>query len=354
MPSASGALETILFERSWVSSHDLRRARQYRGSGQSLAGSLIEIRVIEPKRLARALAEVYSLPVQAHLDDDALDVSLLSRIGAHYARKNRVLPLGTDGINVLIATADPSNYQPLDDLSTLFGMPVQLLVVPFDVLDRAIQRASQRTTERSVGRTIIRLEELPLETAASELDEARVVEIGADTPAVGRLVNALLWRALDERTKEILIEHVEGDLLVRFCADGTSHLVLSASRLPGEAITSCLKRMAGLSVEAVEVGYIRLCVAGRVIVLRMRAAADFCGERLMLQFPSRDSEFIDLIDRCEEALREVAADAPRVPMLALCGHCRTPLVVKDALFCKDCGVPLTRLAPFKKSLVELI
>jgi hypothetical protein len=72
MVRAHTALETILLERFWISCHSLKRARQHRKPGQSLADSLIEIRVVESRRLAFALAEAFCLPFQTYLDQSAI------------------------------------------------------------------------------------------------------------------------------------------------------------------------------------------------------------------------------------------------------------------------------------------
>ncbi len=353
MASASRALEAILLERCWISQGELQRARQYRGPAQSLAGSLIEIRVIEPRRLVRALAEAYGLPFQTSLDDDVLDGTLLTRIGVDYARKNRVLPLGTDGTSVVIAAADPSKYEPLDDLAVLFGMPVQLLLVPFDILDRAIQYAGQRTTAAVAG-FIINLEEQRLEIAASQLNEAHFDLLGDDTLALSSLVSAILWRAVEERAKEILIEPGEKEVLVRFQTDENPYDVVSFPRCFGEALSSRLKRMAGLSTND-QSGRIRLRFAGRVAVLRMRTAPGLFGERIVLRFPNRDHEYIDIIEECEDALRQLTGGVTNIAALLFCRGCKAPLLVKNARFCKDCGAKLTdtalsraqtRLAPY--------
>ncbi len=73
MARAHTALETILVKRFWISGHSLKWARQYRKPGQSLADSLIGIRVVEPRRLAYALAETFGLPFQTYLDESAID-----------------------------------------------------------------------------------------------------------------------------------------------------------------------------------------------------------------------------------------------------------------------------------------
>jgi general secretion pathway protein E len=338
------ALEVILVERSWISGHDLKRARQYREPGQSLADSLAEIRAVEPRRLARALAEAYCLPFQTHLHEGAIDGQLIARIGISYARKNRILPLGTDGANMVVAAADPSKYEPLDDLGVLFGMPVQPVVVPFDVLDRVIERTCQRSTATPAVGPIISLEEQQLETVASQLDRMPLDLLGAETPLVIRLVNALLRKAVDDRASDIQIEPFERELLVRFRADGTLYDVMSSPLCLERALTSRLKVMAGLTVAERQIpqnGHVRLRIAGSVIAVPMSTMPGAFGERIALRLPDSGHELVDIIiDECVDALQGLATEVTAVSRPTLCWQCGELIVVVSALFCKDCGAKL--------------
>jgi hypothetical protein len=337
MPSSSGALESVLLQRSWISGHDLQRARVYRGQARSLAGSLIEIRVIEPRRLARALGEVYSLPTQFRLDHEAIDAALLRRIGEQYARKNRVLPLGSDGVRMMVASADPSNYQPLDDLSTFFGMPVQPVVIPFDVLESAIEHAQSQPVNGVIRSQILSLEESQLESAADELQQSRGSDICGDTPVLVRLIRALLWRAFDEGAREILIEPAEREVAVSFRTGERVHIVLSAAASLKASINSCLKNLAGFDAARDASPGIRLFVDGRLMIAKLHAENHVRGERLTLELPGHKPEFLDVIDRCEEALREAAGNALPLRPSVMCHRCRAPVMVKHAFFCRHCG-----------------
>ena len=111
-----------MLDRSWVSQQDLDKARQRKKPGQELAEVLVEMGALEPQRLARALAQEYRLPFQAHIDEThARNRPGLARFPINYAKKNRLLPLATAEGAVTVAIADPANYEPLDDLHVLFG-----------------------------------------------------------------------------------------------------------------------------------------------------------------------------------------------------------------------------------------
>jgi type II secretory ATPase GspE/PulE/Tfp pilus assembly ATPase PilB-like protein len=341
MAIAHRALETILLKRSWISGHSLKRACQYRKPGQSLAESLIEIRAVEPRRLAYALAETFCLPFQTHLDESAIDGRLLAEIGISYARKNRILPLGTDGANVIVAAADPSKYEPLDDLGVLFGMPVHAVIVPFDVLDRAILRADGKTTAAEL---IINLEEQQFEPALSQLEHMPLDLLSAATPPVIRLITALLWRAVNDQARGIQVESLERELLVRFRTDEALYDVMSSPKCYERALVSRLKEMAGLRVadgRFPQSGHMRLRIAGRVVAGRISTMPGTFGEGIVLRLPDSEHELVDVFENCVDALNGLAADTTGPPS---CWHCREPIVVASALFCKDCGVKLINIA----------
>src|ERR1700738_5246459 len=124
MATARKSFEAILLDRSWVSQQDLERARQRKKPGQNLAEALVEMGALEPQRLARARAQEYRLPFQAHIDENSLVSKLVAKIPINSAKKKRLLPLSSVDGTVTVAIADPANFEPLDDLRILFGAQI--------------------------------------------------------------------------------------------------------------------------------------------------------------------------------------------------------------------------------------
>ncbi len=188
MATARKSFEAILLDRSWVSAQDLDKARQRKKPGQELADVLVEMGALEPQRLARALAQEYRLPFQAHIDEHSLDPGLVSKIPINYAKKNRLLPLSSTDGTVTVAVADPANYEPLDDLRILYGAQIHPLVAPAEVIAEAINRAYDQASATSAEDLMIDLEEERLDVVANELGVgaaglARVRRFGADHQA---------------------------------------------------------------------------------------------------------------------------------------------------------------------------
>jgi len=295
------SVEEILLERSWVSARDLKKAEEKRRPGQELSDVLLEMGTVEPHRIAHALAQHYGLPFMSVLDDRTIDLSLVSKVPINYAKKNRLLPLYSDGTKVTVAVADPANFEPLDDLRVLFGMEISPVVAPAEVIAEAINRAYDRTQSHAQD-LMIDLDQEGFELAASELaQEPRDLLESEEAAPVIRFVNSLLAQAVKDGASDVHIEPYENKLLVRFRVDGMLYDVLSPPKRFQAAIASRVKVMAGLNIAEKRLpqdGRIRFRIAGRDIDVRVSSLPTAFGERLVLRLLDRAQTLVELnLDR---------------------------------------------------------
>lgn len=302
MATARKTFEDILLDRSWVTAQDLEKARQRKKPGQELADVLADMGAIEPQRLARALAQEYGLPFQAHIDPATLDNDLVARVPINYAKKNRLLPLGADNGAVTVAIVDPANYEPLDDLHVLFGKAIQPVVAPAEVVTEAINRAYDQAATTTAHDLMIDLDEEGLNSVASELaSEPRDLLDADDAAPIIKLVNGLLSQAVKDRASDIHVEVFESDLVVRFRVDGMLYDVLSPPKRFHAAIASRIKVMSGLNIAEKRLpqdGRIRLRIAGRDIDIRVSTIPTAFGERIVMRLLDRAQALVDIdLDR---------------------------------------------------------
>ncbi len=302
MATARKSFESILLDRSWVSPQDLDKARQRRKPGQELADVLVEMGALEPQRLARALAQEYRLPFQAHIDEHSLDSALVSKVPINYAKKNRLLPIASDESGITLAVVDPSNYEPLDDLRLLFGVPINPVVAPAEVINEAINRAYDNASTTTAEELMIDLEEERLDVVASELAQEPLDLLETDDSApIIKLVNGVLSQAVKDRASDIHFEVFEREMVVRFRVDGMLYDVLEPPKRFQPAITSRVKVMSGLNIAEKRLpqdGRIRLKIAGRDIDIRVSSIPTAFGERLVLRLLDRAQAAVDMnLDR---------------------------------------------------------
>jgi general secretion pathway protein E len=297
MATAHNSFETILLDRSWVSLQDLEKARLRKKPGQEIAEVLVDMGALEPQRLAHALAQEYQLPFQANIDINA-ENELIAKVPINYAKKNRLLPLKSDGTTVTVAVADPANYQALDDLHVLFGRAIQPVVAPAEVIAQAINQAYDQATTTSAQDLMIDLEEERLDLVASELaSEPRDLLEADDAAPIIKLVNGLLSQAVKDRASDIHIEVFERELVVRFRVDGMLFDVLSPPKRFHAAITSRVKVMSGLNIAEKRLpqdGRIRVRIAGRDIDIRVSVIPTAFGERIVMRLLDRAQALVDV------------------------------------------------------------
>src|SRR5579862_198318 len=299
MATARKSFEAILLDRSWVSAQDLDKAKQRKKPGQELTDVLVEMGALEPQRLARALAQEYRLPFEAHIDEKTIDLKLVSKVPINYAKKNRLLPLRMNQGSVTVAMADPSNYEPIDDLHVMFGMPILTTIVPAQALDDAINRAYDQAATTTAQDLMIDLEDRGLDAVASEIAaETQDLLESDDAAPIIKLVNGILSQAVKDRASDIHIECFENDLVVRFRVDGMLYDVISPPKRFQPAITSRIKVMAGLNIAEKRLpqdGRIRVRIAGRDIDLRVSTIPCQYGERSVLRLLDR-AQAVENID----------------------------------------------------------
>ncbi|MGH7842251.1 MAG: type II secretion system ATPase GspE [Candidatus Binataceae bacterium] len=302
MATAHKGFEAILLDRSWVSPQDLEKAKQRKKPGQELAQVLVDMGALEPQRLARALAQEYWLPFQAHLDGHLLENDLVAKVPINYARKNALLPISSKDGAITVAIADPSNYEVLDDLHVLFGKAIHPVVAPAEVINEAINRAYDQAATTTAQDLMIDLEEERLDLVASELaSEPRDLLEADDAAPIIKLVNGLLSQAVKDRASDIHVEVFERDLLVRFRVDGMLYDLLSPPKRFHAAIASRIKVMSGLNIAEKRLpqdGRIRVRIAGRDIDIRVSTIPTAFGERLVLRLLDRGQAQVDVnLDR---------------------------------------------------------
>jgi general secretion pathway protein E len=302
MATAQKGFEAILLDKSWVSPQDLEKARQRRKPGQEIADVLVDMGALEPQRLSRALAQEYQLPFLAQIDEQAIQGELIAKVPINYAKKNRLLPVKIDGNGIIVAVADPANYEALDDLHVLFGKPIHPVVVPGEVIVQAINHAYDQATSTSAADLMIDLDEERLELVASELaSEPRDLLEADDAAPIIKLVNGLLSQAVKDRASDIHIEVFEEELVVRFRVDGMLFDVLSPPKRFHPAISSRIKVMSGLNIAEKRLpqdGRIRVRIAGRDIDIRVSVIPTAFGERIVLRLLDRAQALVDVnLDR---------------------------------------------------------
>ncbi len=274
----------MLLRKGLLDERQLQLARNAQAEGMRLDETAVQLGFLNEEAALRALGEEVGLEF-VDLVDAEIDLSLLQDFPSKFIHREALFPIRRSNGTLVVATSNPFNLYPLDELSIATG----LTVVP--VLATREEIAKRIKTHLGVGSETIDLllaqgdDRIELPDGSQADNELSAL---AQEPSVVRLVNEILLEAIDLRASDVHIESQQSGLRVRYRIDG----VLHAQPMPPEihrfqaAIISRLKIMSRLNIAERRLpqdGRIQLRTGGREVDIRVSVIPMIHGEGLVLR-----------------------------------------------------------------------
>jgi len=267
--------------------------------GGRLGETLLRIRAIEEDLLLQALAIQFEMPWLPHLEVNQIEHEWVKKVPIHFARRYKILPLKAEDGSILVATTDPMETAPLDDLRLLLGMPVKPVLTSnlalMACLNRAYDEVASPTGAEQVMEDITASENL--DQLAHELDEPKDLLDATDEAPIIRLVNSVLFQAVRQRASDIHFESFERGLVVRYRIDGVLYPILTPPKHLQSSIIARLKIMAGLNIAEKRLpqdGRFAIRTAGKDVDLRVSVLPTSHGERVVLRLLEKENRLLNL------------------------------------------------------------
>ena len=275
----------MLLRKGLLDERQLQLARNAQTEGMRLDEAAVQLGFLTEEAALRTLGEEVGLEF-VDLVDAQIDLSLLEDFPSKFIHREALFPIRRSNGTLVVATSNPFNLYPLDELSIATG----LTVVP--VLATREEIAKRIKTHLGVGSETIDLllaqngdDRIELPDGSQADNELSAL---AQEPSVVRLVNEILLEAIDLRASDVHIESQQSGLRVRYRIDG----VLHAQPMPPEihrfqaAIISRLKIMSRLNIAERRLpqdGRIQLRTGGREVDIRVSVIPMIHGEGLVLR-----------------------------------------------------------------------
>jgi general secretion pathway protein E len=283
-------LGEILVGRGLLSREDLDRALDLQKErGDKLGRILVDLGFAAHRDVLAALSEQLGLPL-AKIEGPPAVSPEIERLSPRFLRHARVLPLRMDGSALVLAMADPLDFETLAAVRATTGLKVQAEIALETEIAEAIDRYYGEAEKQSALEFGAELEE-----SAADLEHLR--DMASEAPVI-RLVNAMIAQAVEKRASDIHIEPFEKEFRVRFRIDG----VLQDQEPPPKdlkaAIISRLKLMAKLNIAERRLpqdGRIKVKTLGREVDLRVSTLPTLYGESVVMRLLDRSAGgFYDL------------------------------------------------------------
>ncbi|MDR2116148.1 MAG: Flp pilus assembly complex ATPase component TadA [Planctomycetaceae bacterium] len=220
-----------------------------------------------------------------------VNLSLLKTFPTRFIHRERIFPVGQYEDMLVVATSDPLNLYPLDEVASITGMHVQPVLALKTEIEKLIKNNLGVGSETIDGLMAQQAEEAKdggIELVGDlELDGSELSEM-AQEPSVIRLVNEILLEAIESRASDIHIETESDGLSIRFRIDGVLHVQNFPSEINRfqSAIISRLKIMSKLNITERRLpqdGRIQLKFSGREIDVRVSVIPMIHGEGIVMR-----------------------------------------------------------------------
>ena len=289
----------ILLRRGLLNREQLEESRRRCQDGSTVVDTAVELRFVAEEDALRAIAEEVGLDY-VDLGSFDVDLSLLKDFPHKLIHRQSLFPVRRQNGELVVATSDPFDLYPIDELSAATGLSVTPVLAARSEIAKLIKRHLGVGSETVDGMMEAKSEEddavellSGFETDGSELSEQ------AQEASVVHLVNEILLEALELRASDVHVESQPSGLVIRYRIDG----MLQPQQVPPEinrfasAIISRLKIMARLNIAEKRLpqdGRMKLKVAGREIDVRVSIIPMIHGEGLVMRLLDKTSMVFDL------------------------------------------------------------
>jgi type IV pilus assembly protein PilB len=286
------ALGEILVDDGLITQEQLDEARRdSEQSGKSLGRTLIDLGLVGEAALVKALATQIGLPFM-DLSDFQIDMTAASLVPQSLAKRYTALPIAFEEETLIVAMSDPGNVFAVDDIRTLTGRDIRIVVATRNDIADAIERVSRVDAE--VG-------DLAATAAAEEqeIDDLSALKETVDEAPIVKLVNLLITQAVNDRASDIHIEPQERDVRIRYRIDGVLHEVMRSPKSIQNGVLSRLKIMADIDIAERRVpqdGRVGLVVGGKGIDLRVATMPTVHGEKAVIRILDKSHALLNLTD----------------------------------------------------------
>ena len=247
---------------------------------------------------ARFLAERYQLEF-LDLDHFHPDHGLFRSIPADLMLRYGFVPYRREGQSLVIVVSDPSDLQTIDEVGVQLKTPIRVCVGTPSAIQNILKKSesSQRVLEEATEGFQMQI----LRENESGEENLTVEKLTSDASPVIRLVDSMVFTALQRRASDIHIETQDDAVHVKYRIDGVLQKAMNpVDKRHHSTIISRIKVMAELDIAEKRIpqdGRFKLRVRGKAIDFRVSIMPSVHGEDAVIRILDKESmseQFTDL------------------------------------------------------------
>ena len=244
---------------------------------------------------AKLIAARYRMPYIDLLPPEQpspIDVEELGRIPVDLMLRNQFVPIRREGNKLHAAMADPTNLERLEELENVLNVRIVPYVATAGAIDVVLRKgdSTQRVLQEAASTFKISLvketeqgeEVLDLDKLASDTEMSPII----------KLVDTILYNAMESRSSDIHIETRERDVQVKFRIDGALYAKVDPIDISfHQTLISRIKVMSELDIAERRIpqdGRFRVRYKGRTVDFRVSIMPTIYGEDAVIRILDKE------------------------------------------------------------------
>ncbi|MCL4131903.1 UNVERIFIED_CONTAM: hypothetical protein GTU68_067394, partial [Idotea baltica] len=272
----------LLTESGLLDEATLEDARHKKKSQDTMLDTVLKLKKVTEEDVAKTLATNCGMDF---LDIGKIDIGpdAIEAVDGPTALRFKIVPVVYTGSQLVVAIADPLDFDALDSVRHLLKVDPEFVCAPRGQIQECLMQfySADMTDEQR-----------------KQFDSTAVSVVvgdeggGGDAPII-RLVHQILQEAYQARASDIHIEPLEEELRVRYRIDGALHKVQSHPSRLLSAVISRIKIMTGsMSIAEKRVpqdGRIQAKMGDGDLDLRVSTVPTSCGESVVMRILDKSS-----------------------------------------------------------------
>ncbi|MBZ5587080.1 MAG: GspE/PulE family protein [Acidobacteriia bacterium] len=244
----------------------------------------------EDRKRAAELADRVGLPYDDLLDYRG-DPELFRQIPVDVMIRYQFVPVERQGDVVVVVMADPSNVLAVDEVELAIGAPVEVKVGPAGKIAEILEKSesTQRVLDEATEDFKIQL----VQERENGEEALSMESITADTSPIIKLVDTIVFNAIQRRASDIHVETRENEVIVKYRVDGVLYQAMEPiDKRYHSTIISRIKVMSELDIAEKRIpqdGRFKLRLKGRTIDFRVSIMPTVHGEDCVIRILDKES-----------------------------------------------------------------
>ncbi|PIU48429.1 MAG: type II secretion system protein GspE [Candidatus Hydrogenedentes bacterium CG07_land_8_20_14_0_80_42_17] len=244
--------------------------------------------------LLNILSSQLNIPV-VNLEEAIIDPKVPLLLPSKIAQRYSMLPIEETENKIVIAVADPTNIQGIDDAKMMLNKDVELVLCRKADLLRNID--DYYGGVESVQELLEGITEDDIELVKDEADLTGNGAVDIEDNRIVKYVNLIILEAIKNHASDVHLEPFENEFVIRQRIDGVLHKMPAPPKQVQNAVISRIKVMADLNIAESRLpqdGRIKLRLAGKEIDLRVSSLPTVFGESVVLRLLDRTAQILTL------------------------------------------------------------